>query len=202
MALTRKPIIREPLTTESKDEQNAWNFTKIVSTEETPRKLSEFDMKHIMEISGSLDITEEQEKILFDNVPENEILIRTDGLIYLPWAFYSKRLSNAFKMKWSLIPDGGPEVREELIIWGFYLVIKGIPVSYSIGEQEFTENNKRMNYAQCAEGAKSNAIMRCCKGIGMALELWDQDFISKWKNKYAVSSFKDGRSVWRKKVVD
>ena len=37
-----------------------------------------------------------------------------------------------------------------------------------------------------SEGAKSNALMRCCKDLGVASVLWDPIFIAQWKSKYAV----------------
>ena len=36
-----------------------------------------------------------------------------------------------------------------------------------------------MTLAMAEESAKSNAMMRCCKDLGIASELWDPNFIQK-----------------------
>lgn len=52
---------------------------------------------------------------------------------------------------------------------------------------------------------KSNALMRCCKDLGIASELWDPVFIRKWKALNAVDVWavdvksKQRRKVWRRK---
>lgn len=42
-------------------------------------------------------------------------------------------------------------------------------VSVSRGEQEYFDPS---GLATASEGAKSNALMRCCKDLGIASELW------------------------------
>lgn len=44
------------------------------------------------------------------------------------------------------------------------------------------------------EGCKSNALMRCCKDLGIASELWDPRFIRKFKKEYC-------QEVWVEHVV-
>ena len=44
------------------------------------------------------------------------------------------------------------------------------------------------------EGCKSNALLRCCKDLGVASELWDPRFI----RKFSVSHI---REVWVEHVV-
>jgi hypothetical protein len=39
------------------------------------------------------------------------------------------------------------------------------------------------------EGCKSNAMMRCCKDLGVASELWDPRFIRKFKAQNAKEVF-------------
>jgi len=43
-----------------------------------------------------------------------------------------------------------------------------------------------MTYATALEAAKSNALMRCCKDLGIASELWDPSFVAQWRQKYCV----------------
>jgi hypothetical protein len=43
-----------------------------------------------------------------------------------------------------------------------------------------------MSYATAAESAKSNCLVRCCKDIGIASELWDPSFTRGWLKRNAV----------------
>lgn len=75
-------------------------------------------------------------------------------------------------------------------------------VSAARGEQDYFEESP-MTFATAAEGAKSNALVRCCKDLGIASELWDPQFIRAWKDKYAmqVQVQKDGQGkkiLWRR----
>lgn len=58
------------------------------------------------------------------------------------------------------------------------------------------------------EGCKSNALLRCCKDLGIASELWDPRFIREFKKKYAHEIWvehvvnKKRRQVWCRKDAD
>jgi hypothetical protein len=56
-------------------------------------------------------------------------------------------------------------------------------VSLARGEQDYY--NGADNIPTATEGCKSNALMRCCKDLGIASELWDPNYILWWKNKFA-----------------
>lgn len=61
-----------------------------------------------------------------------------------------------------------------------------------------------MSLATALEAAKSNALMRCCKDIGIASELWDPSFNTKWRSTHCVQVWvmnRDGkkRKLWRRK---
>jgi len=115
---------------------------------------------------------------------------------------YVTRLRNAFGMNWSIIPQGMPKLNENLIRWGFWLIVRGSLMGYAIGEQEYHPGNATMSYTDACEGAKSNALMRLCKGVGISLELWKPSFIREWKLKYA-ETYTDNKSKlrWRKKAT-
>ncbi|MBT9150616.1 MAG: hypothetical protein DDT40_00788 [candidate division WS2 bacterium] len=158
---------------------------------------------------GSIELTPEQTSILYAPVDESEILIRPDGLIYLPWIFYATRLRKAFGIGWALIPNLLPKIYTEgykkYVVWGFWLVIKGIVAGFAFGEQEYFGDATGMSWTDACEGAKSNSLMRLCKGIGISLELWDKEFAVKWINKFACSREEwDGEkqknvTIWYKK---
>ena len=45
-------------------------------------------------------------------------------------------------------------------------------VAQAMGEHTFYSRNNLM-YGKACESAKSNALMRCCKDLGVASSLWD-----------------------------
>ena len=60
----------------------------------------------------------------------------------------------------------------QLITREYALYCLGRFVSQSVGEHTFyTKLN--LSYGKAVESAKSNALMRCCKDLGIASELWD-----------------------------
>ena len=75
-------------------------------------------------------------------------------------------------------------------------------VSTARGEQEYFSPE---GVATATEGAKSNALMRCCKDLGIASELWDPRFIRTFRAKHCVEVWvedaKSGRKrkLWRRK---
>lgn len=163
-----------------------------------------FDMNPLLPTAGTLEITKEQEEILRAPINEKDILIRPDGLVYLSWLEYQRRLDKAFGAKWSLVPNGMPQYIKEqnLILWGFYLIVDGKFVDFAIGQQEFIPNNRTMTYGDAMEGAKSNALMRCCKRLGIGLELWDKEFVENWKAKWAYQTKDEkGKLIWKKRTT-
>lgn len=51
-------------------------------------------------------------------------------------------------------------------------------VSIARGEQDYFSKD---GIPTASEGCRSNALMRCCKDLGVASELWDPRFIRKFK---------------------
>ncbi len=163
------------------------------------------EIEKLIPTCGTIELTEQQRKALFKPVNEQDIEIRPDGLIYLPWVEYVSRLKEAFGLNWSIVPQGMPKHNGDNLIWGFYLIIQGKLAGFAIGEQEYSADNVYMTWGEACEGAKSNALMRLCKGIGISLELWKPSFVHAWKEKYAESYWgtdKYGRKrrFWKKKA--
>lgn len=159
---------------------------KIATVQKQPTTVKDHILPLIPTI-GTVELTKEQEDILYADVNKENVEIRPDGLIYLPWMEYVSRLQKAFKMSWGIIPDGQPRQMGLFILWGFYLVIKGKLAGFAMGEQKYQPNNAMMTWGDACEGAKSNALMRLCKGLGISLELWQPRFIKDWISKYAES---------------
>ena len=59
-------------------------------------------------------------------------------------------------------------------------------VSVARGEQEYFDPS---GIPTATEACKSNALMRCCKDLGIASELWDPRFIREYKAKYCDEVF-------------
>jgi len=161
-----------------------------------------FDVSKI----GTLELDAKAEAVLDEQLDDNDVQIRPDGLVYLSWAYYAKKLNSAFgRLQWGIIPSGNPQSRDVgnnnvLVVWPFWLVVKGVPIAFSIGETSYRTNNSTMSYADACEGAKSSALARNCKQLGISLELWDKEWIEAWKKKYAETyENSNGKKLWRKK---
>lgn len=59
-------------------------------------------------------------------------------------------------------------------------------VSTARGEQEYFDPS---GVATASEAAKSNALMRCCKDLGIAHELWSPRYIRNFKDRMCVEVF-------------
>lgn len=157
------------------------------------------EVKSLMANAGTFELSEEQKKVLTEKIKDSDVYIKPDGLIYLTWTKYADRLNRAFgNMGWVMVPEGMPRIMNNLVIWGFHLVIKGNYVSTAFGEQQFFDNG-RMTFGEATEGAKSNALMRLCKSLGIGLELWDKQFIDRWLYQYAEWKWDEkvrGKKIW------
>lgn len=101
---------------------------------------------------------------------DDEIECKPDGLLYLPEIRYRRILNKAFGPGgWGLAPRGETYVTSKTVSREYALVCHGRLVSVARGEQEFFGPD---GVATATEGCKSNALMRCCKDLGIASELW------------------------------
>ena len=155
---------------------------------------------------GTLELNKQANDVLDEPLNDADVQIRPDGLVYLSWSYYAKKLNSAFgRLQWGIIPNGNPQSKDTgydnvLVAWGFWLIVKGVPVSFSIGETTYRTTNSTMSYADACEGAKSSALARNCKQLGISLELWDRDWTEQWKAKYAETyKGKNDKTLWRKK---
>jgi hypothetical protein len=94
----------------------------------------------------------------------------TDGIIYLPEIKYRRILNRAFGPGgWGLAPRGETNIGSKTISREYALVCLGRLVGIARGEQDYFDPS---GIATATEGCKSNALMRCCKDLGIASELW------------------------------
>ena len=60
----------------------------------------------------------------------------------------------------------------QLITREYALYCQGRFVAQAMGEHTFYSKSN-LSYGKASESAKSNALMRCCKDLGVASDLWD-----------------------------
>ncbi|CEP19113.1 hypothetical protein [Parasitella parasitica] len=141
--------------------------------------------------------------ILLEPVNPEDVEIKPDGLLYLPEIKYRRILNRAFGPGgWGLAPRGEHTISTKNISREYALICSGRFVSQARGEQDYFDVS---GLPTASEGCKSNALMRCCKDLGIASELWDPVFIRKFKKKHCVEVWaehvttKKKKKLWRKK---
>ncbi|CAH3161032.1 unnamed protein product [Porites lobata] len=200
-------------------EQNGQDKTStqpLTEGEETNTVLSQANNSHnglseAFSGAASVPFSSEITQALMSPINENDIEIKPDGLIYLPEIKYRRILNQAFGPGgWALLPRGeslqfqSDRDNSQLIVREYALFCLGRFVAQTVGEHTFYSSNN-MVYGKAMEAAKSNALMRCCKDLGVASELWDPQFIIQWKDKFALSAWcenvrtREKKKLWRRK---
>lgn len=157
---------------------------------------------------ASAPFPEKAQAILAATLPDEDIEIRPDdGMLYLPGVRYRMRLNEAFGLGgWGLRPKGEPKVNGNQVFYTAQLYCLGRFVAEAMGEGKWISNNAKSSYGTALESAKTDALTRCCKDIGIASQLWDPSFTRRWKRDWAVyiqnpdrSRFGGANSVWVRK---
>jgi hypothetical protein len=140
-------------------------------------------------------------EVLTAPIDVNDVEIKPDGIIFLPEIKYRRILNKAFGPGgWALAPRGKYQKHNNNIVSQEYaLFCLGQYIGQAFGEQTFGIGLKTI--ATALEGAKSNALMRCCKDIGIASELWDPNFIREWKKNHAVSVWCENQKTKQRKLL-
>ncbi|KAI9000736.1 mitochondrial genome maintenance MGM101-domain-containing protein [Trametes punicea] len=142
-------------------------------------------------------------EVLMTPIDPMDVEIKPDGLVYLPEIKYRRVLNKAFGPGgWGLAPRSETNVGPRVVSREYALVCLGRLVAIARGEQEYFDPN---GIPTATEACKSNALMRCCKDLGIASELWDPRFIREFKAKHCVEVFvedvrtKKKKKLWRRK---
>ncbi|KAL2834240.1 mitochondrial genome maintenance MGM101-domain-containing protein [Aspergillus cavernicola] len=131
--------------------------------------------------------------ILLAETDPNEVEIKPDGILYLPEIKYRRILNRAFGPGgWGLVPRSESIVTPKTVTREYALVCNGRLVSVARGEQDYFSPD---GIPTATEGCRSNALVRCCKDLGIASELWDPRWIRKYKAQHT-------REVWVEHVVN
>ncbi|CVK90453.1 probable MGM101-mitochondrial genome maintenance protein [Fusarium mangiferae] len=131
---------------------------------------------------GVKAVTPEQSEILARPVDAEDVEVKPDGIIYLPEVKYRRRLNEAFgPMAWGMVHRGEVVIGNQIVTREYALIVNGRIVSQSQGYNNYFSPE---SIPAAIEGAKSNALMRCCKDLGIASELWDPVYIRWFKKHY------------------
>ncbi|QDS75458.1 hypothetical protein FKW77_004173 [Venturia effusa] len=122
--------------------------------------------------------SKEAAEVLMAPIDQDDVEIKPDGILYLPEIKYRRILNRAFGPGgWGMAPRGETIVTPKSVTREYGLVVHGRLVSLARGEQQYFDAE---GIPTATEGCKSNALMRCCKDLGIASELWDPVFIRKF----------------------
>lgn len=131
------------------------------------------------------------------------MLLRLDGIPFLPEIKYRRILNRAFGPGgWGLAPRSSTIITEKLVTREYALICGGRLAAIARGEMQYFDPN---GIPTATEGCKSNALMRACKDLGIASELWDPRFIRKFKKDYCEEKFvehvvtKKKKKIWKRK---
>ncbi|GAM40255.1 mitochondrial genome maintenance protein [Talaromyces pinophilus] len=134
---------------------------------------------------SSVPFSPEIVAVLLEEVNSEDVEIKPDGIVYLPEIKYRRILNKAFGPGgWGLVP------RSESIVTPKTVTREWVNgkrlVSIARGEQDYFNPD---GIPTATEGCKSNALVRCCKDLGVASELWDPRWIRKFKAAYTKEVF-------------
>ncbi|KAM0556969.1 hypothetical protein ACHAPJ_005648 [Fusarium lateritium] len=185
--------------------------TAVPVSESTLSETSAVDAENTHEINwetswyglGSKPVTVEQNEVLSRPVDPQDVEVKPDGIVYLPEVKYRRRLNEAFgPMGWGMVHRGEVVVGNNIVTREYALIVNGRMVSQSQGVNNYFSAE---GIPAAIEGAKSNALMRCCKDLGIASELWDPIFLRWFRKTYMEERWvehqgtKKKRTFWYKK---
>lgn len=154
-------------------------------------------------IVSSEPFSAEVQSVLSEPLNPAEVEIKPDGICYLPEIRYRKTLFRAFGPGgWCMVPRGPHSQNGNVLSREYALICHGRFISQARGSTTIASFS---NAALASEAVRSNALMRCCKDLGIASELWDAGFIQAWKENFGVKrSITDGagrnKVFWSKKA--
>jgi len=138
---------------------------------------------------GTAQISKEESEALNAPIDPQVVEIRPDGLLYLPGNEYRSRLNSILGAgQWALrhIADGRISRQNDDVFWyRGELWIRGEFIAEAIGEQPYKSQNANSSWVTAREGAKTDCLVRCCKDLGIANELWNPQYTAEWKKNHA-----------------
>lgn len=143
--------------------------------------------------AGTTILTPEQSKALMEPFKDEEHDIKPTafGEVYVSHVHIRRRLNTVIGAgQWALVPvtDKNGTMywtdKGNTVCYRGRLYIRGNFVAEAVGEQTITSDG--MTYASACEGARSDALTRCCKDMSIGWECWDRSWTEAWKRRFAV----------------
>ncbi|CCD24652.1 Mgm101p NDAI_0D03380 [Naumovozyma dairenensis CBS 421] len=179
------------------------DLPEIITKEESNTTNNDVDWTKSWHGIGSKPFNATIQTELMKELDPKDIEIKPDGLIYLPEIKYRRILTKVFGAGgWGLVPRSETIVTSSLVTREYALICHGQLVSVARGEQDYFNEG---GIPTATEGCKSNALMRCCKDLGIGSELWDPVFIKKFKTTFCMDKFvehvvtKKKKKIWLRK---
>lgn len=136
---------------------------------------------------STVEIRKEEAEMLLCEFPPEKIDILPTGEAYLTQVEYRRLLNAVFGPgAWGLRRMTAPEEIDGTIMVMYALVVRGAVVAEAPGESDYQPSNPRQSKATAIESAKSNALMRCCKDLGIASQCWDKRWAEAFKDEFCI----------------
>jgi hypothetical protein len=144
-----------------------------------------------------------------------EVSIRPEGIVYVSVNVIRQRLQEAFGPgEWALRMESIMwDDRQQLAYYDGSLWIRGRFASRAIGGKAWYPTNRGVNKTHVMEGARSDCLKRCCKDLGIGMEVADKTWCAEWACEFAESYIADAKggkddgykmikkTIWKKKGV-
>lgn len=142
--------------------------------------------------ASQLALTPEESKSLQAIFPDEAFQTGAGGksdLIYIEHAALRGRLNEVFGIgQWAIIPRSrwSEEYRTSTgkdatrVYVEAMLLVRGCFVAEAVGDMAYFPHNAEQNYGDAVEGAKTAALRRCCKELGVGLQAWSRDWCKGW----------------------
>lgn len=142
--------------------------------------------------AASLSLTAEESAALAADFPDEAFKAGAGGkenLIYIEHAFLRDRLTQVFGVgQWAIIPRNRwaepfrtqKNVEGQRVYVEAMLVVRGCFVGEAVGAMEYYPSNAGQDYSDAVEGAKTAALRRCAKELGIGLQAWKKDWCDGW----------------------
>lgn len=142
--------------------------------------------------ASELHLTPEETVALQAEFPDDAFQPGAAGkehLIYIEHAHLRDRFNSVFGMgQWAIVPRNrwaedfktGKGVEGSRVYVEAMLLVRGCFVGEAVGAMEYYPSNNSQNYGDAVEGAKTAALRRCAKELGVGLQAWKKEFCEGW----------------------
>lgn len=146
--------------------------------------------------ASMLQLTPEESKALQADFPDEAFQPGAAGkenLIYIEHAHLRDRLNSVFGLgQWAIVPRSRwaedftftnkykQQVQASRVYTEAMLLVRGCFVAEAVGDMVYYKNNEGQNYGDAVEGAKTAALRRCAKELGVGLQAWKKEWCVGW----------------------